>query len=74
MSLTAAERKRLQRKRDRLLGWTEVTVKVSAQKVQEVRDFAASLPEPPPLVDPDQLSLLEDLNLSLSDGRRQSKP
>jgi hypothetical protein len=64
MSLTTAHRKKLQRQRDRALGWVEVTVKVAAGRADEVREFAASLPVPTPPTDPDQLSLIE-----LIDGR-----
>ena len=44
--MNAAERKRAQRQRDRLAGWVEVTLKVAAGRVEELRDFAASLPPP----------------------------
>ncbi|WP_288960916.1 hypothetical protein [uncultured Sulfitobacter sp.] len=37
-------RKAKQRQRDALLGWAEVTVKVAANRVQEVRDFAPHFP------------------------------
>lgn len=59
MSLTTAQRKKLQRQRDRALGWVEVTVKVAAGRADEVREFAASLPTPTPPTDPSQLSLIE---------------
>lgn len=66
MSLTAAERKRLQRNRDRALGWVEVTVRVAAERAHEVRAFAAGLPDPEPPKDPRQLDLIEELDRKLS--------
>jgi hypothetical protein len=65
--MTPAERKKLQRKRDRALGWVEVTVKVSASQVEAVRAFAASLPDPVPPKDPAQLDLIERIEAELSD-------
>lgn len=64
--MTPAERKKAQRQRDRIAGWAEVTVKVDRERVQEVRDFAASLPAPPPPNDPAQLSMLEQLDAILA--------
>lgn len=69
MSLTTAQRKKLQRDRDRALGWIEVTVKVAAEKAQEVRDFAASLPDPSPPKDPRQLDMIERIERELEDKR-----
>lgn len=66
--MNAAERKRAQRQRDRLAGWVEVTVKVAAGRVEELRDFAASLPPPEPPTDPAQLSLLDQLDRRLQGG------
>lgn len=66
MSLTPAQRKKLQRDRDRALGWVEVTVKVAAEKAQEVRRFAASLPDPQPPRDPRQLDLIDEIDRKLS--------
>lgn len=43
---TPAQRKRLQRERDRKAGWTSVTVKVPADRVDDLKAFAASLGEP----------------------------
>lgn len=71
-SMTPAERKRLQRQRDRLCGWVEVTVKVPATRAQEVKDFAAAMPPPDDPVDPRQLSLIEELDQAL--GRDESRP
>jgi hypothetical protein len=66
MSLTPAQRKKLQRDRDRALGWVEVTVKVAAEKAQEVRRFAAYLPDPQPPRDPRQLNLIDEIDRKLS--------
>jgi len=66
--MTPAERKRVQRQRDRLAGWAEVAVKVDAERVEEVRAFVASLPPPPPPTDPAQLSMLDQLDAQLSGG------
>lgn len=44
--LSAAERKRRQRARERADGWTSVTVRVPAEKVEELRAFAESLGVP----------------------------
>lgn len=71
MSLTSAQRKKLQRDRDRALGWIEITVKVAAEKAEEVRRFAASLPDPQPPKDPRQLDLIEDIDRKLSVDREQ---
>ena len=60
--MTPAERKRAQRQRDRLAGWTELIVKVANTRVNEVREFVASLPPPSPPQDPAQLSMLEALD------------
>lgn len=64
--VTPAERKAAQRRRDRLAGWTEVTVKVAASHVDEVREFAAALPAPPMPTDPAQLSMLDQLDALLA--------
>jgi hypothetical protein len=58
-SLTASERKRLQRERDKLLGWVEVTVKVPHTQVDQLRAFTASLGNPPTPADTRQLDMLE---------------
>lgn len=65
MSLTQTQRKALQRRRDKALGWTEVTVKVARERAEDVRDFAASLPPPSPPTDPDQLSLLDAIEKAI---------
>ena len=51
--MTPAERKRLQRERDRIAGW------VAADQAQVLRDYAASLPLPLPPADPRQLELID---------------
>lgn len=61
-----AERKKAQRQRDKINGWQEVTVRVSAAQAQAVRDFAAALPDPTPPTDPRQLDLLEQIERDLS--------
>lgn len=43
-------------------------MKVAANRVQEVRDFAASLPAPVPPKDPDQLSLLDRIEQEIASG------
>jgi hypothetical protein len=48
------------------LGWVEVTVKVAAERVQEVRDFAASLPDPEPPKDPRQMDMLAEIDRQLA--------
>lgn len=70
--MTAAIRKARQRQRDKLAGWTELKVKVSASQVQAVRDFVASLPPPEPPTDLNQLSLIEQLDRA-NDGREVSQ-
>lgn len=68
MSLQASQRKRLQRERDRALGWTEITVKVSFEHAETVREFVKGLPDPTPPKDPRQLDLIEELERRLSGG------
>lgn len=65
MSLTPARRKQLQRERDRALGWTDVTVRIAAERVKELRDFAASLPPPSTPKDPRQMDLIERIEREL---------
>ncbi len=66
--MTPAERKAAQRRRDRLAGWVEVVVRVAADQVGAVRDFAASLPPPALPTDPAQLSMLDQLDAMLAGG------
>lgn len=66
MSLSAARRKSLQRQRDRVAGWSEVTVKVAAEHAEKVRAFAAALPPPHPPRDPRQLDLLQSIEAELA--------
>lgn len=67
--MNAAERKKKQRQRDKLLGWQEVTVRVAATQAQFVRDYAATLPDPTPPVDPRQLDMIEQLDSDLSQSK-----
>ena len=69
MALSPTRRKQLQRQRDRLAGWAEITVRVAAERAQDVRDFAATLPEPTPPTDPRQLDLLDHIERELSEAR-----
>ena len=64
--MSPAQRKKLQRDRDRALGWVEVTVKVAAERAQDVRDFAASLPDPEPPKDPRQMDMLAAIDRQLA--------
>lgn len=61
MSLSSAQRKRLQRERDRLAGWTHLSMRVPTERLDDVRAFIASLPQPSPPTDPRQLDLLSAL-------------
>lgn len=70
--MTPAERKRKQRRRDELAGWRELRVKVGQEHVESVRDFVASLPPPAPPTDPNQLSMIEQLDRAI-DGRDASQ-
>ncbi len=63
--MTPAERKGLQRRRDRAAGWSEVSVRVGAEHADAVRAFAATLPPPAPPTDPRQLSLLDEIDRQL---------
>jgi len=63
--MSSTERKRVQRERDRLSGWVEVTVKVAHDQVAPLRAFAAALPPPEPPTDPRQLDLLEAIDEQL---------
>lgn len=58
-ALSPTERKKLQRQRDKALGWIEITVKVAAEHADAVRQFAAQLPAPRPPADPRQLDMLQ---------------
>ena len=66
--MTPAERKAAQRRRDKLAGWAEVTVRIDAAQADAVRAYAASLPPPPPPTDPAQLSMLDQLDALLAGG------
>ena len=41
--MSAAERKRLQRARDKSLGYTEITVRVPEDRISEARSYCAKL-------------------------------
>lgn len=58
--------KALQRKRDRALGWREVTLKVAAEHVAELRRYAANLPGPRPVQDARQLDLIARIEAELA--------
>lgn len=64
--MSATQRKRLQRQRDKALGWAEISLKVPADRIEEVRAFAASLGEPATPTNPDQLSLLDAIDRALA--------
>lgn len=68
MSMSAAQKKRKQRERDRLLGWREITVRVGQEHGEAVRAFVASLPEPAPPTDPRQLDMLDRIEEDLACG------
>lgn len=65
---TAAQRKAAQRQRDKLLGWREVTVRVAQEQADVLRQFAATLPDPAPPTDPDQLDMLAELDAAIAGG------
>jgi hypothetical protein len=73
MGMTAAQRKAAQRRRDKVAGWSEVTVKVALEHAEAVRAFAASLPPPPEPTDPAQLDMLAALDAELA-GHAQDNP
>lgn len=64
--MTPTERKAVQRRRDRLLGWAEVTVRIDRERAEDLRTYAAGLPPPRPPTDPDQLDMLAELDAALS--------
>jgi hypothetical protein len=66
--MTPAERKAAQRRRDRLAGWAEITVRIAASCADDLRAYAASLPPPAPPTDPAQLSMLDQLDALLAGG------
>jgi hypothetical protein len=66
--MTPSERKRAQRQRDKLLGWSEVSVKVSSAHVEAVRCYVAGLPDPVPPTDPNQLTLIAQLDAAIDGG------
>lgn len=60
--LSPAERKRLQRKRDKSLGYAEINLRVPRRDLELVRRFVSALPPPEPVTDPDQLDLLAEID------------
>jgi hypothetical protein len=66
--MTPGQRKRAQRKRDKMLGWQEVTLKVGREHVEALRAFASSLPDPEPPTDPRQLDLIDRIEEELSNS------
>lgn len=66
--MTPAERKKKQRQRDKALGWAEVTLKMPADRIAEVRAFIAQLPPPPRPTDPNQLDLIDRIDQELASG------
>lgn len=54
---SAAERQRRKRERDAAAGWASVRVRVPAEKVDDLKAFAASLGEPAPRRLPGQQAL-----------------
>jgi hypothetical protein len=64
--MTPAERKAAQRRRDKLSGWAEVTVRIAASRADDLRAYAASLPPPEPPTDPAQLSMIDMLDQQLA--------
>jgi len=60
--MTAAERKRAQRERDKTRGYIEITVRVPEDRVEEVRNHCAKLkPKRRPRRDPSPQLDLEDM-------------
>lgn len=58
--------KQLQRERDRILGWKEVTVKVAREYEAEIRRLAANMPGPRPLSDPRQLDMIAHIEAQIA--------
>lgn len=67
-ALSSTQRKRLQRQRDRALGWTEISVRIAREHTEVLRSFAATLPPPTPPKDPRQLDLIAQLESQLQSG------
>ena len=74
MSLTPNERKKLQRKRDKALGYVETTVRIPRRDLDLVRRFVAALPAPDPVTDPDQLDLLEKIDQEIASDKAAQAP
>lgn len=69
MSLTPTERKKLQRQRDKALGYVETTVRVPKRDLDLVRRFVAALLPPDPVTDPDQLDLLDRIEQEIASDK-----
>lgn len=72
-TLSAAERKKLQRERDKSRGWVEVTVKVSHEHADKVRLYAAQLPKPRGPAKPKKRDAVETLKLALDEIKSWDK-
>jgi len=68
--MTASQRKAAQRNRDKSQGWTEILVRVPADKVDAVKAFVASLPPPAPQKLKGQLSLLDQIQEAAEPPRK----
>jgi len=67
--MTPTQRKKLQRQRDKALGYVETTVRVPKRDLEMVRRFVAALPPPEPVTDPDQLDLLDQIDREIASDR-----
>lgn len=73
MSLSPSERKKLQRKRDKALGYVETTVRVPQRDLDLVRRFVAALPPPEPVSDPNQMDLLDQIDREIASDKASLK-
>ena len=73
MSLSPSERKKLQRKRDKALGYVETTVRVPQRDLDLVRRFVAALPPPEPVSDPSQMDLLDRIDREIASDKASPK-
>ena len=73
MSLSPSERKKLQRKRDKALGYVETTVRVPKRDLELVRRFVAALPPPEPVSDPNQMDLLDQIDREIASDKASLK-
>lgn len=65
MSLSARERKQLQRQKDKAEGWKIIELKINPAYEDEIRRFASMLPAPNRRLDPRQLDIIEYINLQI---------